>query len=237
MLAVQAAVRQHHAALAYAFNFDDYNAMRGKGILTRATGPFARQRRQPRRHRPAVLRPRQGQASWAQEYEQETGQPLNFSFTTTQAASTVADAQFWQQAEAAGMGVEIVTVDQSTQIDTAITGDFQAIGWRNHPGGDPDEQYVWWNSTYLTTSAASRTRRSTAAGRRPHQPRPGRPGRHLRGPEQAVRRRGLQPVELLHALVVATATDVHGAGRGPDQREPFPGLAVGNPVTYMWVEQ
>ena len=43
------------------------------------------------------------------------------------------------------MSVEI-TVDQSTQIDSAISGDFEAIGWRNHPGGDPDEQYVWWKS-------------------------------------------------------------------------------------------
>ena len=44
------------------------------------------------------------------------------------------------------MSVDIVTVDQSTQIDNAISGDFEAIGWRNHPGGDPDTQYVWWKS-------------------------------------------------------------------------------------------
>jgi SAM-dependent methyltransferase len=44
----------------------------------------------------------------------------------------------------------IVTVDQSTQIDRAITGDYQAMAWRNHPGGDPDIQYVWWQSTYPT---------------------------------------------------------------------------------------
>ena len=38
-----------------------------------------------------------------------------------------------EQAEAVGMSVEIITVDQSTQIDSAISGDFEAIGWRNHP--------------------------------------------------------------------------------------------------------
>src|SRR5215207_1349717 len=44
------------------------------------------------------------------------------------------------------MRVEIVTLDQSTLIDAAISGDYQAINWRNHPGGDPDGQYVWWRS-------------------------------------------------------------------------------------------
>ena len=29
-------------------------------------------------------------------------------------------------------------------IDAAIGGEFQAVGWRNHPGADPDTQYVWW---------------------------------------------------------------------------------------------
>ena len=116
-------------ALAYAFNFDDYNAIRGKGILTRATGPFA----------PGNIGnlDDSGLPSFdldkakelVEEYEAETGQPLNFTYTTTQAASTIADAEFRkEQAAAAGMDVEIVTVDQSTQIDTAITGDFQAIG-------------------------------------------------------------------------------------------------------------
>ena len=38
--------------------------------------------------------------------------------------------------------------DQSALIDAAIGGEFQAVTWRNHPGADPDTQYVWWyNST------------------------------------------------------------------------------------------
>ena len=82
-----------------------------------------------------------------QEYEEETGQPLAFTYTTTNAQATIDQAQLIkEQAEAAGMSVEIVTVDQATQINTAISGDFQAIGWRNHPGGDPDPQYIWWKS-------------------------------------------------------------------------------------------
>jgi peptide/nickel transport system substrate-binding protein len=52
-----------------------------------------------------------------------------------------------EQAEQAGADVTIRTVDQSTLINEAIAGNFQGAGWRNHPGGDPDTQYVWWYST------------------------------------------------------------------------------------------
>jgi peptide/nickel transport system substrate-binding protein len=37
---------------------------------------------------------------------------------------------------------------------------------------------------------------------------------------------------------VATAPDVHGVpGEGPSSADPFPGLAAGHLVSYMWVEQ
>ena len=31
-------------------------------------------------------------------------------------------------------------------IKRAQAGNFQQLGFRNHPGGDPDTQYVWWHS-------------------------------------------------------------------------------------------
>ena len=227
-------------ALAYAFNFDDYNAIRGKGILTRATGPFA----------PGNIGnlDDSGLPSFdldkakelVEEYETETGQPLNFTYTTTQAASTIADAEFFkEQAAAAGMDVEIVTVDQSTQIDTAITGDFQAIGWRNHPGGDPDEQYVWWNSTYPTNFGRIKDAEIDQLLKegRTNPDDEARVGIY----EDLNRRFGEEVYNLWNYYtpwVVATGSDVHGVlGEGPTSAEPFPGLAVGNPVTYMWVEQ
>ena len=30
-----------------------------------------------------------------------------------------------------------------------MKGTFQVMLWRNHPGGDPDTQYVWWHSGSL----------------------------------------------------------------------------------------
>jgi peptide/nickel transport system substrate-binding protein len=44
------------------------------------------------------------------------------------------------------MSVKIRTADQATLINQALGGDFQATLWRNHPGADPDTQYVWWHS-------------------------------------------------------------------------------------------
>ena len=35
-------------------------------------------------------------------------------------------------------------IEQAQQINTALGDDWQAQLWRNHPGGDPDTQYIWW---------------------------------------------------------------------------------------------
>ena len=138
------------------------------------------------------------------------------------------------------MSVEIITVDQSTQIDTAIAGDFEAIGWRNHPGGDPDKQYIWWKSARRrSTSAGSATPRSTSCSTRAAPTPTKRTRADLRGPQPPVRRAGPQRVALVHAV---DRRDGHRRARRARARarrsaEPFPGLAVGNPVAYMWVEQ
>jgi peptide/nickel transport system substrate-binding protein len=44
------------------------------------------------------------------------------------------------------MTVHLRSADQGTLINQALGGDFQATLWRNHPGADPDTQYVWWHS-------------------------------------------------------------------------------------------
>ena len=50
-----------------------------------------------------------------------------------------------QQSEA-GIEVSIRSVDQPTLINEALAGTFTGMGFRQHPGGDPDTQYVWWHS-------------------------------------------------------------------------------------------
>jgi len=47
--------------------------------------------------------------------------------------------------KAAGMTVSLKPEEQSQEINDVIAGSFQAAAWRNHPGFDPDTQWVWWH--------------------------------------------------------------------------------------------
>ena len=42
--------------------------------------------------------------------------------------------------------VSITPIEQGQYIGLALTGAFQAQGWRNHSGVDPSEQWFWWLS-------------------------------------------------------------------------------------------
>jgi peptide/nickel transport system substrate-binding protein len=80
-----------------------------------------------------------------QQYEQETGQDLQVQISSPPEPETrqLVDltAQYFEDA---GMKVTTTTFDQSELIQTAIQRDYQAITWRNYPGLDPDNNYVWW---------------------------------------------------------------------------------------------
>ncbi len=45
----------------------------------------------------------------------------------------------------AGIKMDIKQEEQSQTINDVIGGQYQAAGWRNHPGFDPDDQWVWWH--------------------------------------------------------------------------------------------
>ena len=225
-------------AVAYAFDFDETNAIINAGITTRATGPFAPGNIGNLDDTGFPAFDLDQAKSLVEEYEAETGEPLSFTYTTTNAQATIELGQLIkEQAEAAGMSVEIVTVDQSTQIDSAISGDFEAIAWRNHPGGDPDQQYNWWKSgspVNFGKFSDPEIDRLLDEGRTTKE-----------GRDQIYEDLNRRFAEQVHNIwgwytpwIVATATDVHGVpGEGPTSAEGFPGLAAGHPVAYMWVEQ
>jgi peptide/nickel transport system substrate-binding protein len=45
----------------------------------------------------------------------------------------------------AGITMTLKPEEQSTEINDVIAGKFQGAAWRNHPGFDPDTQWVWWH--------------------------------------------------------------------------------------------
>jgi peptide/nickel transport system substrate-binding protein len=135
-------------AVAHAFNYEEINTLRNEDLLTRATGPFG----------PGVMGNLPDQElpgydldlakDYVAKYTEETGKPLEFSLSSTPDAGSIESANLTKRYfEEAGMKVEIRTALQAAYIDLAIDGDFQAMGWRNHPGFDPDTQYVWWYGT------------------------------------------------------------------------------------------
>ncbi len=134
-------------AFGYAFNRAQYNQLRQNGLLKTASGPFA----------PGVLGylpasvtnlPTYNLTKAKQlvaQYKQETGHDLTFQYGTPNDSESLKSAQLVKSyMEAAGMKVSIRQADQSQYINDAIQGNFQAQGWRNHPGFDPDTQDIWW---------------------------------------------------------------------------------------------
>jgi peptide/nickel transport system substrate-binding protein len=135
-------------ALAYATDADELNRVHEGGIHKLAKQPYA----------PETLG-YQEDPGWpefnlqkakdaAAKYKQETGQDLRFELDTTPDPATQAlAASHKAQWEEAGIIANIVApTEQSQYINVGIGGSYEAILWRNFPGGDPDTLYVWWHS-------------------------------------------------------------------------------------------
>jgi peptide/nickel transport system substrate-binding protein len=93
-----------------------------------------------------VISVRPDASGWAVEI-----QPLaeRRSFDTGAEAEAAAKAiaeDLARQLKDVGIEITIDEKDQSTLINQALAGDFNLLLWRNHPGSDPDGQYVWWHS-------------------------------------------------------------------------------------------
>jgi peptide/nickel transport system substrate-binding protein len=49
-----------------------------------------------------------------------------------------------EQLSKAGIDATLKQDDQTAFIIAAVSGNFSVLFWRQHPGDDPDAQYVWW---------------------------------------------------------------------------------------------
>jgi peptide/nickel transport system substrate-binding protein len=76
---------------------------------------------------------------------------IEFTYNTTNDPFNVESNQLvismWQDAFGDKVKATITPVEQGQYIGLALTGDYQAFGWRNHSGSDPDQQRTWWAST------------------------------------------------------------------------------------------
>jgi peptide/nickel transport system substrate-binding protein len=75
------------------------------------------------------------------------GKNLTFRLSyTTDPTTKLAMEDIKRQLGDVGVAVTIEEKDQSTLINSMLSGDFDALFTRNHPGTDPDNQYIWWHS-------------------------------------------------------------------------------------------
>lgn len=137
--------RDARLAAAYAVDREEFNRIRNQDRFQIASGPFG----------PGTVGylkdagypgfDLEAARKHAAAYEAATGKPLTFTYTYQNDPETTQTAQLLQDMWGrAGIEVEIAPIEQATLISTAITGDYEAISWRNHGGADPDEQYIWW---------------------------------------------------------------------------------------------
>ena len=226
-------------AMAYAIDREEYRSVIGLDLVDVASGPFA----------PGVMGyledagmpgydPEKAKELVAQ-YEQETGMPLTFSQTILANPASQAVAQFYQD-QAAQVGIEssIEAVDQSAEISTALGNDWQVLNWRNHPGDDPDTQYIWWYGGFPTNFNKFDDPEINALldeGRAESDP------AKRQEIYEEINREFAKELYNIWVIwtrwTIATDVDVYGLTGPPlpDGSEPNPGLALGHPVSGMWL--
>ncbi|GIU87547.1 MAG: ABC transporter substrate-binding protein [Acidimicrobiia bacterium] len=242
--------RTARQAVAYAIDRDLVNELRNEGILTSASGPFAEGVDGYLEDTGYPSYDKEKAEELVAQYRDETGQELEFTLTHSGDPETTKTAELLKQlAEDVGMRVNLASVaDQSTLINEAIARNFQAVLWRNHPGADPDTQYVWWhcNTTppepcdnLVNFGGFNDPEINDLLDR----------GRTTLDPDE--RREIYEELnrefaEELYNLwgqwtlwMVAYKPGIHGVlgPNLPDGSGPFPGLATGHPVSGIWIEQ
>lgn len=134
-------------AVATAIDRETYNEVVSLGLLETASGPFppgapghledaGYPEFDPDRAR-----------ELASDYEQRTGSPLEFTYSHGADEDNTRSAQFLQeQLEEVGITMNLRSLEQATLINTALGDDWDAMAFRNFPGGVPDGNYVWWST-------------------------------------------------------------------------------------------
>jgi peptide/nickel transport system substrate-binding protein len=136
-------------AAAYASDRNELNQITNHGLDTLTNTPFAPDVfgyvKDP--VQPPVTFDLNKARQLVDQYKASHGGKFELTVLSTNDPTTVKLAQLVQsQWQKAGMTVHLRNMDQATLINQALGGNFQAMLWRNHPGGDPDIQYVWWHS-------------------------------------------------------------------------------------------
>ena len=118
-----------------------------RGVSEQATGPFSGEDQYPEPEGGYQMYDPEKAQEELEAYKADTGESaLRFQYSTTNTGRSLQTAQFLQDMwKEVGIEAEIRQVEQSQFILTAVLGDFQSNGWRQHGAPDPDQDVVWWD--------------------------------------------------------------------------------------------
>ncbi|WCO66024.1 ABC transporter substrate-binding protein [Iamia majanohamensis] len=228
-------------AMAMAIDRDDYQEVITRGQFTMASGPFG----------PGSIGYLDDAGYPSQDLEEaralvaahvaENGPLPTITYLDTTDSGARDLAVYLQQSFAeVGIDIELATIQQDAQIDTAISGDYDLTGFRNYPGGDPDELSIWFRSDSPANFGRiddPEVDALLAEGRSEPDP------EARRAIYEELNRRFGEDVWNLWAnwttWRIASAPEVHGYSLDtlpllPDGSAPFPGLATGHPTMGLW---
>ena len=235
-------------ALAYAVDREELNQLNSNGIRRVASGPFAPGNMGYLEDPGFPEHDLERAKELVAQYEKESGQPFRMAFAYTPDSATTELVQILQQlARRAGIEVTLTPLgDQSSYVVTAVGGKYQAMVFRNYPGGDPDLNYVWWYGTMGDAGALNIV--NFGKFNDPEINRLLDEGRAESNPEKRrVIYEDLNRVfgEQLYDIwgwwtlwSIASQPDVFGVMGPPlpdGGGDPFPGLGAGHPVLGLWV--
>jgi peptide/nickel transport system substrate-binding protein len=134
-------------AMAYAIDQPLRNQARNAGIFEIANGPYSPGMEGYLEDSGWIEFDLEAARELVAEFEADTGREAAFAYTVASDPFNLQTAELYQQFwEDAGMTVTLNQIEQGSFITEALNGTFEAFGWRNHGGFDPDSQQVWWIS-------------------------------------------------------------------------------------------
>lgn len=132
-------------ALAYATDQESYNTILNQGLGEIATGPFT-----PTNPFSVETEYPTYDLERARELVDELkaeGKSVAFTLSNTPNSADRRQSEFLEQMyEEAGFEVDLEFLEFAQFITLAISGDYQAMAWRQFSSPDPDGEHQWWHS-------------------------------------------------------------------------------------------
>lgn len=251
-------------AMAIGADRSEINRIVNKGLPTLATGPFAADSIGYVKDTGMPTFDLARAKKLIAEYRAEGKNP-DFTITATTDPIVQQIAQLTQQrAKERGINVRIVIRDQAAIINDAIGKNYQAMTFRNYPGGDPDINYNWWYSgetgpdgTFAANPVnfagikdatvdklldAGRTEPDPAKRRKIYQDLDRRMGSQIHGLWSWFTPWAVVEQPKVHNVFGPPLPGGDPSRPGPastddEARQPYRGLATGHSLIGLWIEQ